>query len=659
MSPNVDARPVVDGELAEHNTRHADDESHNEKQPEQHSSSTSGVSSNPPSKPEQNNDAAPKSGIEKKKDEKKGDGPAGGYDGTPIPFHQPGYTLKFTIHRASNLPMADVNSLSSDPYVLAELKTDHQTRHKEDPPLRLRTPTIRRSTDPEWNVDWIVANVPSSGFKLKLRLYDEDPADQDDRLGNVHVHVNSLGQHWEGLKEQRYAIEKRTGSKRAYAIRAVATCFRMAEHMHGYLYLSVSMVGPTPEDGQNGRLYTIGPQWWTRHYSPLLGRLANVQDPGNDALEKDHEKSKAKEEEGEGKEKDGKEKGGAKHYDFQANQIQLRGPTPAPLYHRFVEFKGWIKGMFTGHGIQGFLLSKALHHQHYRVYNFDRSTQWGHFESDPGEKVTRQFLDLVHWDQGGRMFTYILTLDALWRFTETGKEFGIDLLSKHTMHSDVSIYIAFSGEFFIRRLKHKDRPPPPEPSESTSQIHPPPHAENPAHPPDEISGGPPKQAEGPRDPAHYELVIDNDSGTYRPNADLLPLLKDYLAANLPGLHIQVLDCNGDKEKMDKMKKAQRERKKREGERIVYKQGSRSSSISSSDESDLEDMAEGESGGGTGHEHGAFGQYARDRVMINNSKWNKVKRDYGGKGRRDSDAADEVEEPSSGGKPEASANVGAS
>nr|OQO27842.1 hypothetical protein B0A51_04677 [Rachicladosporium sp. CCFEE 5018] len=195
MSRNVDARPVVDGELAEHNTRQEDHGVINEKSPEQQSSSVSGASSDPPSKPEQDNDAAPKSGIEKKEDEKKGDGPAGGYDATPVPFHQAGYTLKFTIHRASNLPMADVNSLSSDPYVLAELKTDHQTRHKEDPPLQLRTPTIRRSTDPEWNVDWIVANVPASGFKLKLRLYDEDPADQDDRLGNVHVHVNSLSEH--------------------------------------------------------------------------------------------------------------------------------------------------------------------------------------------------------------------------------------------------------------------------------------------------------------------------------------------------------------------------------------------------------------------------------------------------------------------------------
>lgn len=289
--------------------------------------------------------------------------------------------------------------------------------------------------------------------------------------------------------------------------------------------------------------------------------------------------------------------------------------------------------MFTASGVQGYILSKALHHQHARVYNFDRSTQWGHFGPNPGEEVTHQFLDLVHWDQGARIFTYVLTLDALWRFTETGKEFGVDMLSKHTMHSDVSIYIAYSGEFFVRRLKHPRRPPPPEPTESATQDHPPEHGENPTHPPEDIEGGPPKE-DGPRDPAHYELVIDNDSGTYRPNAKLLPLLKSFLAANLPGLHIMTLDCNGDADKMNKMKSEQRERKKKEGDHIIYRQGSRSSSISSSDESELDEIEAGLRSGNAGSaaEPGPLGQYAKDRKQQQAAKWNKVKRDYGGKSR---------------------------
>ena len=181
-----------------------------------------------------------------------------------------------------------------------------------------------------------------------------------------------------------------------------------------------------------------------------------------------------------------------------------------------------------------------------------------------------QFLDLVHWDKGGRIYTYVITLDGQWRFTETGKEFGIDLLSKHTMHSDINIYIAYSGEFFIRRLKNPSSP----------KLN-----DRETHPPTEIDGGPPK-SDPPRDPAHYALVIDNDSGTYRPKADLLPELKKYLHHNLPGLHITTLDCNGDKDRMNEMKTAQRERRKAEGKNIMYVQGDGESSISSSDEEDL-------------------------------------------------------------------------
>lgn len=237
--------------------------------------------------------------------------------------------------------------------------------------------------------------------------------------------------------------------------------------------------------------------------------------------------------------------------------------------------------MFTSSGIAGWILSKGLHHQHARVYNFDRTTEYGSFP-EPSKQSTLKFLDLVHWDKGGRIFTYVLTLDSLFRFTETGKEFGIDFLSKHTMHSDVSIYIAFSGEFFVRRLKHKHRKSPDEPGESEESAH------NQSHPPDAIEGGPPA-SDSPKDPEYYELVIDNDSGTYRPNADLLPLLKKFLEFNLPGLHIITLDCQKDAERQQRMKKEQKEKKDKEGNHVIYRQHSRGSSISSSDISDLDHM----------------------------------------------------------------------
>ncbi|KAF1953993.1 C2 domain-containing protein [Byssothecium circinans] len=481
--------------------------------------------------------------------------PPGGFDDTPVPRAPPGYTIKITFHRATNLPLADINTLSADPFIVAELITSLPTRHKEDPPLQLRTPTIRESTDPEWNATWTVANVPASGFRLKCRIYDEDPADHDDRLGNVHVVVDSLNDNWSGISDQRYPIKKRMGSKRAYLLRAVAVCFNKVQHMNGSLYVSVELLGKT-QDENGGRAYTVGPQFWIRHYSPLLGRLLGQKEPNVD---------------GEASKRTGKTK--AERYNFQANEIQLRGPTPDAMYHRYVEFKPFVKSMFTAKGVRGFILSKALHHQHARVYNFDRETEFEFFP-EPCEALTQKFLELVHYDKGGRIFTYILTLDALLRFTETGKEFGIDMLSKHTMHSDVAAYTAFSGEFFIRRLKHPNR----ESREAGGH--------NSSHPPDDISGGPPKD-EPIKDPAYYELIIDNDSGTYRPNAKLLPQLKSFLESNFPGLHIVTLDCQSQAEKMEKLKQEQRERKKQEGEHIVYAQASRSSSMSSSDIEELD------------------------------------------------------------------------
>lgn len=100
--------------------------------------------------------------------------PAGGFDPTPIPDAPPGYTIKFTFHRAENLPMADISTGAADPFLTATLSTALPKRHKEDPDLVYRTRTIRRELEPKWEEEWIVANIPASGFRLKCRLYDED-----------------------------------------------------------------------------------------------------------------------------------------------------------------------------------------------------------------------------------------------------------------------------------------------------------------------------------------------------------------------------------------------------------------------------------------------------------------------------------------------------
>lgn len=150
-----------------------------------------------------------------RKDDEK-NGPAGGFDDTALPAAPPGYTIRITFHRAENLPLSDFGTFSTDPYIHATFKTSLHKRHKQDPDLVLRTPTVHRNTSPQWETQWVIAHVPASGFFLKCRLYDEDPTDHDDRLGNVHINVHSISDNWPGIKEQTYELKKRMGSKRAY-----------------------------------------------------------------------------------------------------------------------------------------------------------------------------------------------------------------------------------------------------------------------------------------------------------------------------------------------------------------------------------------------------------------------------------------------------------
>ena len=64
------------------------------------------------------------------------------------------------------------------------------------------------------------------------------------------------------------------------------------------------------------------------------------------------------------------------------------------------------------------------------------------------------------------------------------------------MHSNVTQYIACSGEFFIRRVKSSGERGKPLDEQTT-------------HPPNDIDGGPPG-GDPPKDISKYELIIDNE-----------------------------------------------------------------------------------------------------------------------------------------------------
>jgi hypothetical protein len=248
--------------------------------------------------------------------------------------------------------------------------------------------------------------------------------------------------------------------------------------------------------------------------------------------------------------------------------------------------------------------------------------------------ASRLFLEMVHYDEkphpkvpGGRLYTYVITLQGEWRFTETGPEFAIDFLSKHSMHSDVSKEVACAGEFFVRRRQghkkspssgsghvrngsfgqrksqdgekkeeefeeagfgtEKDNEKDEKSSEKTKTDDHDDSKEGSSKDKSDdvnasefnVSDKPAHRVGRSRDLQNFVLIIDNDSGTYRPDSKSLPSLQKYLERNLPGLKVKAMAC--DDEKLKKWKEEQKPTKEVLKARKVAQVSS--SSESSSDE----------------------------------------------------------------------------
>lgn len=233
--------------------------------------------------------------------------PDGGYDSTPLPRHpHPTYTLRFTFHRATHLPIADLQNAASDPYLLVQLNMPHDSgigqRHKQDPPLRWRSITTHATRDPVWEDQWVVAGVPApqdgqtGACELKIRVMDEDKSDHDDRLGDVKIRLDGLGtSRWKDVREGAYEVQKRKAKKRVNLVRfCCAPMDLLARPKRGRkspkeeLVVSIEVLGKTEGDDEVGKAYTIGPLRWRQHYSPMIGRVAGTEQP----KEEEHQEEK-------------------------------------------------------------------------------------------------------------------------------------------------------------------------------------------------------------------------------------------------------------------------------------------------------------------------------------------------------------------------------
>lgn len=110
------------------------------------------------------------------------------------------------------------------------------------------------------------------------------------------------------------------------------------------------------------------------------------------------------------------------------------------------------------------------------------------------------------------VYTYIISSeDDSFRFSETGAAFFVDFASKHALHANCCEKVRYSGEFF------------PRPQGGWENF----------------------SDDTPDDAVKWELVIDNNSGTYAPDKEMLPLLRALLEYNFPGLTVYALHHEDD------------------------------------------------------------------------------------------------------------------
>ncbi|KAG9318003.1 hypothetical protein JVU11DRAFT_64 [Chiua virens] len=105
------------------------------------------------------------------------------------------------------------------------------------------------------------------------------------------------------------------------------------------------------------------------------------------------------------------------------------------------------------------------------------------------------------------VYTYVIsTDDDSLRFSETGAAFFVDFASKHALHSNCAKTVRYSGEFHPRPV-----------------------------------GGWARFSDSVRDEeVGWELVIDNNSGTYSPDPALLPKVKEIVELNFTGFDVIVV-----------------------------------------------------------------------------------------------------------------------
>jgi len=365
-----------------------------------------------------------------------------GEHGLAVPFHD--LTIQFI--GATGLPKMDVVG-SADPYFVA--KIDDQISFVS---------TVRPDNlAPVWNEIWRVKNVPATA-DLVIKVMDKDEGSvTDDFIGQIKTSVTP------GAKE----------------LEIEGPIFRRSR---GSFWLKIDSTTSTDEKPSAYPYLFNGPIRFSRHFSPTVGALTNLDD--------------------------------ARLYStwkmFIMGVPQFFGDVHQPWNRNYKAAQSIFQGP-TSVAVRG-----PIQAGHRMLYARTAGNGFGTIEdaagivqvlhggaSRPGANGS-QFSKRVK----PAVYTYILSSeDDSFRFSETGAAFFVDFASKHALHSNCCETVRYSGEF---------------------------------HPRPE--GGWEKFSDDiPDEAVNWELVIDNNSGTYAPDKNMLPVLRALLEYNFPGFAIYALD----------------------------------------------------------------------------------------------------------------------
>ncbi|KAJ3812064.1 hypothetical protein EV368DRAFT_74935 [Lentinula lateritia] len=362
-----------------------------------------------------------------------------------------------TFISASGIPKLDVVG-ASDPYFVAKL----------DDRVSMVSTVKTKSLAPEWNELWRVKNVPTTS-ELRVEILDKDTdTPHDDYIGKFKTTIEP------GEKE----------------IDIQGPLFRKDR---GTFKLKIE-TAPSNDPAEPKYLFD-GPIRYSRHFSPLVGKLTDLDD--------------------------------ARLYSTW--KIYL---IDVPVYfkdvyqHWNVKYKA-AQSIF-GSGPTSLAIRAGIHAGHKMLYARSTSNGFG---------VIQSVDDVMRLFEGGKatggcgaespfarrikpaVYTYIISAqDDSLRFSETGAAFFVDFASKHALHADCAEQVRYSGEFHLRP-RDKDH--------------------------SSWCGWQDFNDSMPDDSVDWEVVIDNNSGTYAPDKAMLPTLRDLIDCNFPGLDVVALDREND------------------------------------------------------------------------------------------------------------------